>query len=385
MPTKNRSAKRVGQDDGHPVKKARVDPMVGAILEAVDLTQDLPSSCKNMLAAMVPEAFTVPADERHSYQTMFVDIVGECVRKTEEHMKVAINNQQENASSLSCKRETLETNIEDARKLHADKKTVMEQQKTSLAGLFKTVLENRIALSASQHALDFAAAPVAELKKEVEACHRALSEDLAELRDEAVEASAADACSRLIALAAHLKIEETLTTSLPAACNKKPADRGAFDVMVLDQFAKEVTAKAAEFRVQVDSQTAKIATLEAEVVAAQKKLDETTAAHFVASDSLHQALNEEKKTSAAHLSTVAELASFEPLLKAATEAVGEKENALASFQTWNVASYDMLKAKPGKFVMTEELQPALPSEDASPPSEDVVPPSMDAVPQEVTA
>jgi hypothetical protein len=360
--------------------------MVGAILEAVDLAEDLPSSCKNMLAAMIPEAFTVPVDERHSYQTMFVDIVGECVRKTEDNMKVAISNEQENASSLSCKRETLETNIEDARNLHADKKAVMEQQKTSLAGLFKTVMENRIALSSSQQALDSAAAPVAELKKELEACHRALSEDLSGLRDEAVEVSAAQAiCSRLTALAAHLKIEETLSTSLPAACSKKPADRGAFDVMVLDQFAKELTTKAAEFSLQADSQAANIATLEAAVVAAQKKLDETTSAHFAASDSLQQAMNEEKRTSIAHSASQSELASFEPLLKAAAEAVEEKQAALASFTTWNVASYEMLKLKPGKPVLAEESKPVLLSEDVTPASEDVAPPSVDAVPQEVMA
>lgn len=368
MPAKNRGTKRAVHDDEHPVKKAKVDPMVGAILEAIDMTHDMPGSCKNMLAAMVPEAFTVPVDERHSYQTMFVDIVGECVRKTEENMKVAIGKEQEHVSTLSCKQDTLEKNIEEARKIHCDKNTIMEQKKTNLAELFRAVLENRIVLSSSKHALDAAAAPVAELKNEIEACHRSISEDLAALRDPAVEASASEAISsRLMALSSHLGIEETLATSLPAACTKKPSERGAFDVMVLDQFEKEVISKAAGFEAQIQTQTANVAALEAVFETAQKKLDETTSAHHAASDVLNAAIVEEKRTSVALSDAQAELASFKPLFKAATEAVEEKQSALENYQTWNVASFDMLKEKQSKPPpVAEETKPVSLCEDATP-------------------
>jgi len=367
MPAKNRGTKRAGHDDEHQVKKAKVDPMVGAILEAIDLTQDMQTSCKSMLAAMVPEAFTVPADERHSYQTMFVDIVGECVRKTEENMKMAVGKEHEHASELSSKQDTLEKNIEDARKIHGDKKTIMEQHKAKLAELFRAVLENRIALSSSQQALDVAAAPVAELKKEVDACHKAISEDLAALRDVAVEASAAEEIStKLITLSAHLGLEETLATSLPVACTKKAADRGAFDVMVLEQFEKEVMSKAAGFEAQVQTTAANVAALEKALDVAQKKLDETTSAHHAASDVLNAAIAEEKKTFSAHSDCQAELASFKPLLKAATDAVEEKQAALDNYQTWNVASFDMLKVKASKPQPTaEEMKPVAVCEDAT--------------------
>lgn len=355
MPAKNKGAKRAAHDDAHPVKKARVDPMVGAILEAIDMTQDMPSSCKNMLAAMVPESFTVPADERHSYQTMFVNIVGECVRKTEENMKVAISTDQEHASSLSCKRDTLEKVIEDASKTHCDKKTVMEHEKAKLAELFRAVLEIRVALSTSKQAFDAAAAPIAELKKEVEACHHAVSEDLAALRNVVLEPSSAEPMiSKLVALSTHLSIEETLATSLPAVCTKKPSDRGPFDVMVLEQFEKEVMAKAAGFEAQIQTQTANMQSLKVAFETAQKKLDEKTSAHHSASDVLNAAMVEEKKTSVAHSDSQAELACFEPLFKTATESVLEKQTALETYQTWNVASFDVLKDKQGKPPLVEE-------------------------------
>lgn len=343
--------------------------MVGAILEAIDMTQDMPSSCKNMLAAMVPEAFTVPADERHSYQTMFVDLVGETIRKNEESMQAAISADQEHASTLSLKQDTLEKHIEDARKIHCDKKTAMEQQKASLAELFRGVLEARIALSTAKQAFDVAVAPVAELKKEVEGCSRALSEDLAALRDDALEASAAEAISsRLAALSAHLGIEETLASSLPSVCTKKASDRGAFDLMVLEQFEKEVIAKAGGFEARIQNQTANVAALEVAFEAAQKKLDETTSAHHAASDVLNAAMAEEKKASAAYSDSQAELESFKPLFKAATDAVEEKTAALESYRTWNVASFDMLKAKQSKPPpappAAEETKPVDPCEDA---------------------
>lgn len=353
--------------------------MVGAVLEAIDLTQDLPDSCKSMLAAMVPEAFTVPAEERHSYQTMFVDIVGECVRKTEENMKAAISKEQENAITLSSKREGLVRNIEDSEKIYCDKKAEMEQKKANLAELFRTVLESRIALFAAQQALETATAPVSELKKEVEACHSAV-QDLVTLRDE-VETSAAEVIvSKLTALAAHLGIEETLATSLPAACTKKPSDRGAFDVMVLEQFEKEVTGKAAGFTTQIQSQEANVAALQVKVEAEQAKLDEATSAHHSASSLLTQAMDEEKKKFTRYSDSQAELAAFEPQFQAATEAVEEKEASLVNFQTWNIASFDVLKVKAKPVVATEKPKPVLPDEEVAVPSADATLP-IEAAPQ----
>lgn len=359
--------------------------MVGAVLEAIELTQDMPDSCKNMLAAMVPEAFTVPADDRHSYQNMFVDIVGECVRKTEENMKAAISKEQDNVSALSCKRETLEKNIEDAEKIYCEKKAIMDQEKAKLAELFRIVLEDRIALSKAEQALETATAPVAELKKEVEACHGAIC-DLVALRDEAVESSAMEAiCSKLTVLAMHLGVEETLVSSLPAACNKKPADRGAFDLMVLEQMEKEVTSKAAGFTTQIESQTANVTALEVALQAAKTKLDKTTSAHHSASSVLTRAIDEEKKTSATYSDSQVELAAFEPLFKEAGEVVEEKQASLANFQTWNVASYDVLKAKQKPIkpaAVTEESKQVLLDEGAAP--QDDALPTEDAAPQQAT-
>lgn len=371
MPSKNQGTKRAAQDAGQPAKKVKMDPMVGAILEAIDLAEDLPNSCKSMLTAMVPEAFTVPADERHAYQTMFIDVVGESVRKTEEDMKFAISKEKENASALSCKKETLVKSIEDAAKIHLDKKAVMEHHKSNLAELFRTVLENRVALSAAQQALEAASAPVAQLKNEVEACHCAI-QDVVTLRGE-TEASATEAIvSKLISLATQLGLEETLTSSLPAACAKKPSDRGAFDLMVLEQIEKEVIGKAAGFQTQIQSQEANVAALAAQVETVKAKLDETTSAHHSASSLLTQAMDEEKKTCAAHSDSQAELAGFEPQFKAATDAVEEKETSLLSFQTWNVASFDVLKSKTkpvAKPVL--EVEPA--SEEATLASEVAMP------------
>jgi len=350
--------------------------MVGAILEAIDLAQDLPTSCKNMLTAMVPEAFTVPVDERHAYQSMFVDVVGECVRKTEEDMKLAISKEKEHASALSCKKDTLEKSIEDAAKIHLDKKAVMDQQKSNLAEMFRTVLENRIALSAAQQALEAASAPVAELKKEVEACHGAI-QDVVTLRGEA-EASTTEAIvAKLTSLATHLGLEETLASSLPAACAKKPSDRGSFDLMVLEQFEKEVTGKAAGFQTQIQSQEANVAALTAQVETAKVKLDETTSAHHSASSSLTKAMDEEKSTRASHEDSQAQLAAFEPEFKAATDAVEEKETSLTSFQTWNVASFDVLKTK-----SKPAPKQVLPDKEVVPPSEEAAPAEEVAMPQQ---
>jgi len=260
----------------------------------------------------------------------------------------------------------------------------MEEQKAKLAELFRSVLESRLALSVAQQAFDTAAAPVAELKKEVEACQQVVSEDLPTLHGEAVEISAAETISsKLVALATHLGIEETLAQSLPAACAKKPSDRKAFDVMVLEQFEKEVISKAAEFQAQMQSQTANMGELEISLETAKKKLSETTSAHHSTANLLTQAMDEEKTTCAALSECQLELASFEPLFKQATEAVEEKQSTLENFQTWNVASFDVLKAKVSKPAAVTESKPALPDVDAAPGGEGAAPPVEDAALQQV--
>jgi len=253
----------------------------------------------------------------------------------------------------------LKKKIEDAKKIHGDKLTAMEQLKAKLAEQFRLILENRIALSSAKQALDVATVPLADLKKEIDGCHRVVSGDLAALRCDTLETSAAEVISsKLMLLASHLGIEETLATSLPVACTKKQADRGPFDTMVLEQFEKEVISKAANLESQVLTQTAGVTTLEKAFAASQKQLDETTSAHHVASDALNAAIADEKQTSAAYSDCQAELAAFDPTFKAATETVEEKQVTLSNFQTWNVASFDMLKAKPGKPpVAMEEANP----------------------------
>jgi len=358
------------EDSELPVKKTKVDPMVGAILEAVDMTQDLSISCKAMLAAMVPQALTVPLDERHPYQNTFVNIMEECVNTTEDNMKIAVSKNEEHISALNCSRETLDKNVEDAHRVHGVKTNVMKQHKIELADLFRAVLEKRVLLSTAQQAQNAICVPIADLRKEAEICRQAISEDLAALRDDASSISDHDApCARLVALSMRLGIEETLTASLPTVCAKKPTDRGSFDLLVVEQFEKEIISKAAEINTALGAKVASAVPLEESSVALQKELDESTAAHHLAADLLHASLAEEKEALVAYNDCKVELMNFEPTLQAAVDALEEKKAALASFQTWNKASFDVLKSRP-----TPSPKPvALPKSEPTPEVGEAVP------------
>lgn len=369
MPVKSvKSTKRSHPStcEEHPVKKIRVDPMVGAILEGLDMTQDVSISCKAMLAAMVPQALTVPLDERHPYQNTFVNIVEECMNTTEDNMKTAISKDKEQISALNCSRETLEKNVEDAQKVHDVKTNVMDQHKTKLADNFRAVLEKRVLLSSAQQAHNALSAPIADLRKEAEVCRQAISEDLAAVRADAVAISDHEMlCTRLVALASRFGIEETLVASLPAVCAKKTADRGPFDLLVLEHFEQAIVSKAAEITMAIETKIASAVPLEQESVTLQKELDEATAAHHLAADVLQASLAEQKGALVDHNECKVELMNFEPTLQSAMEALDKKTAALDSFQTWNKASFDVLKARPTPSPKTVALPKSEPMPDVA--------------------
>merc|ERR1719326_1313072 len=54
--------------------------------------------------------------------------------------------------------------------------------------------------------------------------------------------------SALVVLGKEVSVDESLLAALPTAIGKKPADRAGFDIMVVEQFEKEVATKISELQ-----------------------------------------------------------------------------------------------------------------------------------------
>jgi DNA repair exonuclease SbcCD ATPase subunit len=342
MPSASR--KRGSLDAGLPVKKPKSDPMIGAILEAIDMADDLPSTCKGMLSAMVPEAFQVPAADRHPHQQVFVDIVGQVISKIDEEMKKNVADAGVQLEEMEKQQERLKVNVEAAQTVHTEKKLTVEERKASLAEHFRQVLDKRMELASAKEARAAIEAPIAEVTAQKNTCETAL-QDLSALRELADLEQAKPMCMKLLEVALQMGIEEALVMSLPNVFEKAPADRTNFDSLVLGSIETEFQKKTSEFAAALSTKAESIQQLDAAVQAAQTALDAITAEHQVASDSMAQVVKEEK----ASLEMLEEQKQMRDTFLVEFQekhgSVTEKKEHLQNFQAWNVDCYKTLKDK----------------------------------------
>lgn len=335
--------------------------MIGAILDAIEMANDVPPSCKAMLTAMVPEAFPVPAVERHPHQKMFVDIVGEVIGKIDQDKQQDVVDAQTQLNEVEKKKEQLEVDLRAAQTLHQDKLSVVDKNKTELANHFRQVIDKRVQVASAKEARAAVDLPLSELRESMTRCEQALKDDLVVLRESADNARAKEICSRLTALCVELGVEETLATSLPSVCEKLPSDRGQFDNMVLSSLEGSVREKLTAFSKAVDIKEAEAKTLEAAVATAQSELDALISQHHTAAETMTQVLQEEKMTSEKFSQQQNLTDRFHEEFVSAKGCVDEKKSALEEFQTWNLDCYKVLKDKivvPKPQPMASETEPA---------------------------
>lgn len=340
-----KSAKRPAEAKVAPPKKARSAPMADAVVTSIGSADFLSESCRAMLTASVPHSLTLPVEERHECQEMFVRMIGAAMNEMQSKLQEAADTEKAQVSVVEDSKKALDSTIETAQTKLTDATRVTAQKKELFEAATKAKVDAEAMLAHKKQEQMTGDASLVEIRKRKDALQVGVDESLKVIMTSATEAELGQAYAALQPLLADLQVDDSLTTVLPTACGKTRADRGPFDNMAIEALDTCIKDKIAELERILENGAEGASVRAAAVTAAQQDFDAKTAEVEQADSAVTVAVEEEKAVVESLKAARKALAAYEPEYKAATKARDEKEEALKNFTEYNMACFEMLRDK----------------------------------------
>lgn len=339
--------KRAAQDarNAGAQKKPKLNPMLGAISDAIDIAE-LPESCKLMLKAIIPDSFGVASDKRHAIQSRAVEAIGKVMDDIKLNMQSAIESESANVEGAEAQKAALSRKVDEAKERLAAISEDVAAKKVLSTDASRDVIEKRNAHTEAKKEQQKGDTAIAKAKSEKEGFEAAIKEQLEPLFSGDIDGAQATAHYKALRpFIAKLTVEESLVSPLPGICMKASKDRGSFDLMVLQQVDKTMRDHFAQIEKTIAEEAPASEARAAAVSAAQEAEDIATKAQHQAVTVWNAAQGSQKEAEAVVNAAEVELLQYEPEYKKCTAARDEKLETLKAFETWNYECYQVCRDK----------------------------------------
>lgn len=339
-----KSNKRTTKAAAPAAKRAKQDPNLVGVLDALKQAEDLPPDCRAMLEAGAPACLVTPPGERHELQAKMVSWIETVFTGIEAKHQEAVRKANEEVEAATAKKTELEGKVAESKAAADAKVAVVTEKSDAVATAIGAVKEANAKLSAAQKAQksgDAELTHAGEAKKKLEA---AIADHLTYLKaEEGFDSKQATAhMKKLNPIAKQLKLDESLLTALPSACAQVPSKRGEFDRMVMDQLEAGIQGRVDELDATLKSGESAAAERAAAVATAQREVEEAVEAEKNASSALASAKVEEKDASDAMKMAQATLDDGCTALATVTSAAEKEALGLDNFKNYNVECFTIL-------------------------------------------
>ena len=342
MAPKKAATKRGGAQVAEPAaKKAKADPHLAGVVEALEKAADLPDSCRKMLLACIPHCFSAPPEERHVSQAEATRMIGEVIQGVESALCKAADDQSARVVEVEASKSGLQAALTQAEAALAAaeeeiqaKTTTLEEATAAVQSAKTSVRDAEEAQRAGDAELLQAQQSKAALEKGIESDLRAIVEGLGEPEEH---------FQALLPLLSGLGLDESLMSALPSTCKKTAADRGSFDAMVLEQLGARLKEQAVSLAGVVEEATPAAQARAFAVEAAQAELQKAEEAEKRAVEALEVARAGQQAAAAGAAAAKEKVDAFEPEYTQATQERDAKAGALENFRLYNVACFEQLR------------------------------------------
>lgn len=318
-------------------------PIVVAVRAAPD--EVLPSEVRSMLANVLGKCLTVPKDQRHAVQEAVVETVGETLMGIMRSLEKAVADAQSKVdgsdadkANREAARAELEPRVEALREAVVEAKARLasdtEAAKNADAALIQVKEDQKTGDAASQEAVE---------KKEM--LQAAQTDTYLPLQ----ESGAADDAEgrRQLKLVASIgmdfNFDASLMVALPMALKKAPAQRGEFDLMMIKQFADELTRQIGEQEAIIKSAEPAKAEREVAVATAQASVDSAKSTQEESASALLVAQEECRGAEAELQAALVLLRDFLPQLQVVMDGLDDAKAELARFREGPLAIFEPMR------------------------------------------
>jgi len=304
-------------------KKAKLSPeqeMLQRVVLAIHGAEQLPPSCRELLATAAEGSLNVVKDNRHASQDKVIGMIGEALTELRDAKDAAVSSEAEKLKAAEAQLAALQAAGESAEAALAQRTEAVKAAEEKVAHAQGTLLEASTALKSAEAAVEQAKQTQSAKEAESAAFDAAAKDHFAVLLDGtwSEEAQAQQQIECLGPFIAQLHLDESLRTALPAACVKSPSSRGSFDCLVLEQAQKAFADKAAQLRAAAAACAPAVNEVTAASEAARKALEDAQATAAALTTALGDAKGEQSQGAAASAAAAQEVKNFEAELKQVT-------------------------------------------------------------------
>lgn len=322
-------------------KKAKADPNLAGIVEALEQAAGLPEGCRKMLLACMPHCFGTPGDKRHQSQEEAIKMIGEVITGVEAARRKAADDESAKVVEVEASRNGLQAAVAEAETVLAAAAKVVQVNSAAVDAATHGVQEAKHAVEAAQEVQRAGDASLLQTQQSKAALDAGIETDLQAIVEGQGEAE--QHLQALLPLLSDLGLDESLMSALPSTCRKPATERGSFDAMVLEQLGTRMREQAAVLAKAVEEATPAAQERASAVEAAQAELGKADAAEKSAAEDLSAARVSHRAAAEGATATKERLEAFEPEYAKATQERDEKVEALENFRLYNITCFDMLR------------------------------------------
>jgi hypothetical protein len=310
------------------------------VAKALKKAKDLPPKVTNLLVHAVPYSLGVYSDERHSFQSQTVDMVGDALGSVEFFLKKQVSDAEAKVASKDADKAARVKAVIDGAFGIAQKKGQAALKEAAIVDEEMKFQAAKVQLAEAQKADKVPGKAYKAAVAEKESLEKISAEMIAPLKAEAGSKKAIDACTKALK---KFEIDETLLSTFASIAAKVPEERGDFGAATFDQLSAAVAAKESALN-------AGVAAAEPAKAASQAAVDSASGIFTAAKDALKTAKDvaaaaqgEVSAAEAAFKKAKYSNDNFENEMKEAEVLIKKAKKELSEFQAGPMGSYSTLK------------------------------------------
>eukprot|EP00933_Yihiella_yeosuensis_P079927 TRINITY_DN93345_c0_g1_i1.p1 TRINITY_DN93345_c0_g1~~TRINITY_DN93345_c0_g1_i1.p1 ORF type:complete len:358 (+),score=133.67 TRINITY_DN93345_c0_g1_i1:65-1138(+) len=340
--------KRPAAASSAPAKRGKTDvpsAKLNSVKRVVKGADAFPSSVRTMVCQDMALTLGLRKEERHAFQERVVQMIGEILTSVETGIQAKIAAAEAEVADADRDNRQRQTQAEAAftavdEKVGGTKgaQTRLTEEQNSLKGATKALS----AAKAEQKTGDAPVVAAAANKEKLEKGDSLVNS----LKEGTLEGKAVKEAVTLIAkLAKEFSFDSALLTSIPSALSKALAERGSFDLLVIDQvkgeFAKNLSLVSAELTEGEAGKQERAA----KVTAAEAALELCTKSEADAKAALDEASKAQKEAEDTKKAADKALKQFGPQMKAVQAKLDDLKTELKELQEGALAEFKELSER----------------------------------------
>jgi len=334
-----------GEADAAPAKKAR-DRLLDGVLDGLKQAQNLPDSCRAMLAAAAPSCLRTPPAERHEAQALFVRFIGEAIDSVCVALEDSLNAIKVSIAKMAEGRGGLVAQVEHAKAAVQTQDADITRREEAMSAAGAQVESARSALVEAKRLQTEGDAKLVEVGKDKQELEAAMKNvKLLQEEEGFVASQVAERVNILVPIAKRLGLDDSLVIALPTASGRHPSKRGPLDHMVLEQLQNGLVSEVAKLSSELEAGSPAMQERADVVAAGQSRLDALQKERQAIVNALVAAQEQGQVCAGALASVETALSLFDTNWDAPGKALKEEQaaTALQNFQGYNVECFNMLR------------------------------------------